>query len=213
MSLKQHGRRVKQQGSNRTRRPRQAAVCALAAAMGLCASHPLRAAAQQYPQQPSPGQSFQVQPPQDVPALRHRSANNTDEAATPAVASGHTSLWASAEGEYPWKSWRGDGEIELYFDGGTLHGYMTEPLDAHSQTASPLVFDFATTHIEGDALRYTTRRLHGAWYSFIGHLERGLVASPSQPGYYLLTGTLTEHGGETGGGSHTVSLPREPGDN
>jgi hypothetical protein len=150
------------------------------------------------------------QPAPDVPALRHRSAQNPNEATTPTVATGHTYLTDTAEGEYPWKSWRGDGEIEMYFEHGRLQGYITEPLDAQSQSASELIFDFATTHIDGDALSFTTRQVHGAWYSFTGHLERGLVAAPSQSGYYLLTGTLTEHGGEVGEQSHTVSLPREP---
>jgi hypothetical protein len=150
------------------------------------------------------------QPAPDVPALRHRSVHDPNEATTPTVATGNTYLTDTAEGEYPWKSWRGDGEIEVYFEHGRLQGYVTEPLDPQSQSASPLIFDFATTHIDGDALSFTTRQVHGAWYSFTGHLERGLVAEPSQSGYYLLTGTLTEHGGEVGEQSHIVSLPREP---
>jgi hypothetical protein len=148
-----------------------------------------------------------------VPALRHRSAQNPNEATVGTIATGHTYLSEDAEGEYQWKSGHGDGEIELYFDGGRLHGYMTEPLDAHSQSASPLVFDFARTHIDGNVLSFSTRQLHGVWYSFSGHLERGLVRSPSHAGYYLLTGTLTEHGGNAGDVGRVVSLPREPGSN
>ena len=156
----------------------------------------------------------QATPPKsDVPSLRHRSSGNPDGAPAQTIATGHTDLSSDAEGAYPWKSRRGNGQIELYFEDGTLQGYMTEPLDAHSPNASPLTFDFVATHIEGNALTFETRRLHGAWYTFSGHLERGLVASPSQSGYYLLTGTLTEHGNADGDVGHIVSLPREPGDN
>jgi hypothetical protein len=196
MSLRRYEKGVSQARSDSARRSSRVALYALAAMIGLFTDGSLHSAwAQQAP---------------DVPALRHRSAQNPNEAAAPTVATGHTYLSEDAEGEYPWKSERGDGEIELYFDGGKLQGYMTEPLDPHSQRASPLVFDFARTHIDGNALSFTTRQLHGGWYSFSGHLERGLVGSPSQAAFYLLTGTLTEHGGG-GDVGRIVSLPREPG--
>ncbi len=207
MSLKQHEKRVRRAAGNRFRRSGRAAMFVGVAALVLfsgcgvqkaLARQASDAAGQQAPR---------------VPELRQRSAENPNEAPPPTIATGHTYLSEDAEGEYPWKSRRGDGEIELYFDGGRLHGYMTEPLDAHSQSASPLVFDFVKTHIDGDALSFTTRQLHGGWYSFSGHLERGLVGSPAQQGYYLLTGTLVEHGGGAADVGHIVSLPREPGSN
>ncbi len=123
------------------------------------------------------------------------------------VATGHTSLPPEAEGEYPWDH-AGD-TVEIYFDGGKLHGYMTEanPNDQHQ---APVTYDFATTHADGSAVEWTTRRVHDVWFSFTGHVERGMVASPKQTGYYLLAGTLTEHTGDAQGDSRTVSLKREP---
>ena len=145
---------------------------------------------------------------QTAPGLHHRSAE-PDGAQPQTIATGHTTLPAAAEGEYPWGK-LGE-EIELYFDGGRLQGYMTERSDPRDDRSAPITFDFATSHVDGHALAWTTRRVHGDWWSFTGHLERGLAASPNVPGYYLLTGTLTEHTGDAGDLPRTVSLKREPG--
>ncbi len=142
------------------------------------------------------------------PALHKRSAREPDAVPQPVVATGHTSLPPEAEGEYPWN--KGGGEINVYFEDGKLHGYLTDPMDPDPH-AAPATLDFATTHVDGHAVEWTTRAVHGVSFSFTGHLERGLAASPSLPGYYLLTGTLTEHGGQGGDVARTVSLKREPG--
>ena len=143
------------------------------------------------------------------PGLHHRTAAEPDGAPPPEVATGHTSLPAEAEGEYPWG--RLGEEIDIYFDGGKLHGYMTERSDPTNDQSAPVTFDFATTHADGHAVAWTTRRIHDEWWSFDGHVERGLTASPAQPGYYLLTGTLTRHRGSDAPVSRTVALKREPG--
>ena len=160
----------------------------------------------------APAHSVLSQTPQDGPALHKRSAAQPDAAPQPVVATGHSDLPSEAEGTYPLRD--SDDKlghaIELYFESGRLHGYMTERMnpDLH---AAPVTLDFATTHVDGHLVEFATRVVHGTSYSFSGHLERGLVASPSLPGYYRLTGTLTEHGGDADGLARTVSLKREPG--
>ena len=146
---------------------------------------------------------------QDAPALHTRTAQRPDAVPAATIATGRTDLPDTAEGEYPWG--RLGEEIELFFEGGRLHGYMTQRLDPTNDQSAPVTFDFATTHVDGDAVEWTTRPVHGTSYSFAGHLERGLVASPSLPGFYLLTGTLTTHGGEMDGVARVVRLKREPG--
>jgi hypothetical protein len=153
--------------------------------------------------------AVQQQPEQGGdPALHRRSTAQPDGAPTPVQATGHTNLPPAAEGQYPWDKL--GGEIEVYFENGQLHGYMTEHMDPN-QHASPVTFDFATTHVDAHAVEWRTRVVHGTSYSFTGHLERGLVPSPSLPGYYVLAGTLTQHGGDADGFVRTVSLKREPG--
>jgi hypothetical protein len=146
----------------------------------------------------------------DTPSLHQRSkAAPEGTPPPPVVASGHSNLPPAAEGEYPWNK-AGD-TMELYFENGRLNGYMSESADPNNQHAAPLTYDFATTHADGSAVEFTTRVIHTVWYSFEGHLERGLVGSPMLPGYYLLDGTLTQHGGDADGYQRVVSLKREPG--
>ncbi len=151
-------------------------------------------------------------PEQGSPALHKRSAAQSDSTPPPVQATGRTSLPPEAEGLYP-LSESGDklgNAIELDFERGKLQGYMTQRMDPNPHTAA-VTFDFATTHADGHAVEFATRVVHGTWYSFSGHLERGQAASPSLAGYYLLTGTLTRHSGDAGGFVRTVSLKREPG--
>ncbi len=146
------------------------------------------------------------------PGLHKRSTQSPDATPEPVLATGHTDLPPEAEGRYRWgrSNSRAVDEIEIYFEESKLQGYIVERMDSNPH-ASPVNFSFATTHIDGHAVKWTTRQVHGTWYSFTGHLERGTVASPTLPGYYLLTGTLTEHGGDADGIASVVSLKREPG--
>jgi hypothetical protein len=210
MSLRRHARTVWRQASKargeladgRLVRASPLLVAALVVALAACLlSTPVGLAqSADHPVGPAPR----------VPALHTRTAADPDGTPpAPVVATGHGNLPQSAEGEYPWNK-AGD-TLELYFEHGRLHGYMSESADPDNQHAAPLTFDFATTHADGSAVEWTTRVIHNTWYSFTGHLERGLVQSPMVPGYYLLTGTLTEHGGDADGYQRTVSLKREPG--
>ncbi len=148
-----------------------------------------------------------VAPAAQQPALERRAAHAADPA--PSAATGRTDLPPEAEGEYPWG--RLGEEIELYFEHGRLQGYMTQRSEAGNDRSAPMTFDFASTHAEGHALQWTTRVVHGVFYSFTGSLERGPVATPAQPGFYVLSGTLTTHGGALDSVSRVVRSKREPG--
>ncbi len=117
------------------------------------------------------------------PALHTRPSVPEDE--VPIRADGHTELPPEAEGTYPWNK-RG-GRIVLYFEEGTLRGYMAE-LDG----AAAVTLPFTATHIQGEALSFTTRKVHGHSYGFTGRLRQELT--PGQPLPYVLTGTLSETG-------------------
>ncbi len=146
------------------------------------------------------------------PALHTRTASRPDAVPQTTEAAGHTDLPPEAEGRYRWgrSGSHALDTIELYFEQGLVHGYMTEQMDP-SPHAAPVTFLFATTHADGAAIDWTTREVHGTRYSFHGHLQRGPDSNPRQPGYYLLIGTITEHGGDADGLVSNVSLKREPG--
>ena len=160
-------------------------------------------------------------PATHAPVLQQRSADNSAATTLPMIATGQTDLPDAAQGSYPW-SFTGKpsdslsgNRIEIYFEDGKLHGYMTERIDSHAdpqaEQVAPMVFDFATTHIEGSTLKWTTRQVHGHWFSFVGRLERGSdQTTTAQSGYYLLIGMLTLHQGASPPAAHRVSLKREP---
>ncbi len=146
---------------------------------------------------------------QSDPALHRRSPGGQVTGTSVSIlATGHTDLPPEAEGRYAWGS-KGS-EIELYFEQGKLLGYITEHLDPDPH-ASPATFDFTSTHIDGHHLEFATGQVHGVTYSFSGRLERGVASSASLAGYYLLIGTITQHGGDPDGLGSAVSLKREPG--
>ena len=201
MSLRRRGRRALARGADwRSLAAGLLAARLLAAGCVVVGGHPSRAWAGQ--QQGEAAQS------QDDPALHQRTAAQPDAQPHPVAATGHSDLPPEAQGTYPWDKL--GGQIELYFEDGKLHGYMTDHMDPDPHVA-PVTFDFATTHVDGHAVKFRTRVVHGIFYSFSGHLERGLAANAALSGYYLLTGTLTQHGGDADGLVRTVSLKREPG--
>ncbi len=153
------------------------------------------------------------------PSLQKRSARSPDEesgaAPRPVAATGHTDMPPESEGRYPWD--KHGGEIELYFEGGRLDGYMTEHVDPDPHVAA-VTYRFVTTHVDGHAVAFATQAIHGVSYSFSGHLERGATgpgresgSSPTLPGTYLLTGTLTTYSAGADEMKRTVSLKRAPG--
>ncbi len=141
------------------------------------------------------------------PGLHRRTASAPDGAPAPTVATGHTDLPPSAEGEYPWN--KTGGTITIFFEEGKLHGYMSDLLSPDSM-AAPVTFKLQTTHADGHALEWTTRTVHGRSFRFSGHLERIAAANAKRPSDYLLTGALTEHGGRAGDVVRTLSLKRAP---
>ncbi len=103
----------------------------------------------------------------------------------PIRADGHTDLPPEAEGTYPWN--KHGGRIVLYFEEGTLRGYMAE-LDG----AAAVTLPFTATHIEGEALSFSTRKVHGHGYGFTGRLRQ--APASGLPSRWILTGTLSETG-------------------
>ena len=100
-------------------------------------------------------------------------------------------LPAAAEGEYRWGE---TGEvIELYAENGALRGYMTRRSERHVAGSAPITFAFSKAQIKDGAVSFTTRSIHGDWYSFTGRIVRGPSARPHQDGAFLLQGTLTTH--------------------
>jgi len=82
-------------------------------------------------------------------------------------------------------------DVELQPD--RLTGYITRLGDRESDEGTPLTFFFATSRLAGQRFSFTTRQVHGVWFSFEGTIVRGNARSRDQQGYYLLEGRLVLH--------------------
>ena len=128
---------------------------------------------------------------QSVPVLHRRISSQMDDELDYATRStGRTSLPSEASGEY---ALGGGGTIELDLQPDRLSGFVTRLGDRESDEGTPLTFFFATGHLSSQQLAFTTRQVHGVWFSFQGTVVRGSARTRDQQGYYLLQGQLVMH--------------------
>jgi hypothetical protein len=125
------------------------------------------------------------------PVLHRRSVNQGyDELDTDTRSSGRTLLPADASGEYSLGS---GGMVDVELQPDRLSGFITRLGDRESDEGTPLTFFFATSRLSGQQLAFTTRQVHGVWFSFEGTIVRGAARTRDQQGYYLLEGKLVMH--------------------
>ena len=125
------------------------------------------------------------------PVLHRRSVNQDyDELDTDTRSSGRTLLPADASGEYSLGS---GGMVDVELQPDRLSGFITRLGDRESDEGTPLTFFFATSRLSGQQLAFTTRQVHGIWFSFEGTVVRGSARTRDQQGYYLLEGKLVLH--------------------
>jgi hypothetical protein len=122
------------------------------------------------------------------PVLHRREVNNELDDDTRST--GRTVLPLEASGEYQ----LGSGEmVEIDLQPDRLSGFITRFGDRTSDAGTPLTFFFATSRLAGQQLAFTTRQVHGVWFSFEGTILRGSARTRDQQGYYLLQGRLVMH--------------------
>lgn len=126
------------------------------------------------------------------PALHHRGDPSTTDRPI-VVKQGKTNSFIpeEASGEYMLGH---PGElIEITLQFGELSGYISRQGDGESDNGTPLTFFFDQASVSGPELKFTTRQIHGVWYSFQGTIVRGSGKSREENGFYLLTGDLIQH--------------------
>jgi hypothetical protein len=148
---------------------------------------------------PSWAQAAMAQP------VLHRRINNEEEIDIGTRSTGRSTLPPDASGTYQFGS---GGAIEVELQPNRLSGYITRLGDRASDEGTPLTFFFATSRLSGQRLSFTTRQVHGVWFSFEGTIVRGPAQSRTQQGYYLLEGQLVLHDPASGTEQpRMVSLP------
>ncbi len=128
----------------------------------------------------------------NAPKLHHRGdPSTTDHPIVVKPDKGNSLIPDDASGEYMLGK---PGEfIEITLQFGDLSGYISRQGDSESDLGTPLTFFFDRTSLQGQQLSFTTRQVHGVWYSFTGTIQRGIGKTRQEDGYYMLTGDLIEH--------------------
>jgi hypothetical protein len=132
------------------------------------------------------------------PGLQHRPAGAPqDQTVKVKLEEGASSvLPQDAFGLYRYADRQGEfGEgLQLNQQFGEVSGYFSVSAGAHSHGKLTTYFlsEVSGGGAEGH-FTFTTRQIHGVWYSFDGKVFRGSGANPTEDGYYLMNGTLTTH--------------------
>ena len=104
-------------------------------------------------------------------------------------------LPSEASGEY--QLGKPGDVIEIILDSNGLTGYISMLGKSDHDKEVPLTYFFDDTQLDARMLSFTTRPVHGQWYSFSGTVVRGPALTRDKEGYYLLKGKLTLHNGDT----------------
>jgi hypothetical protein len=87
-----------------------------------------------------------------------------------------------------------EGElVQINLDKDGVSGYVSRMGDLESDRGSFLDHFFTKATVEGHAVKFVTRQVHGVWFEFKGKFDRGPGKTKSQDGYYVLRGTLTQY--------------------
>lgn len=125
------------------------------------------------------------------PALHHRTPGQTDQTA-PTTSSGKvkgtSTLPESATGEYMLDET--GSVVQITIDNGVLDGYISRVIEGQT---TALTYFFDRTTVDGNHLTFTTKPVHGIWYSFDGTIVRGDAATKQETGFYRLKGTWVMH--------------------
>jgi hypothetical protein len=78
-------------------------------------------------------------------------------------------------------------------DGGRVTGFVSRYGDGESDQGAFLNQFFKQGTLDGKKLIFTTETVHGVWFDFKGTVDRGPGKTPSDEGYHILKGTLTEY--------------------
>jgi hypothetical protein len=140
--------------------------------------------------QTSPQPGLQTPPP----LLHKRSEPKDDNVRSYSNPQVPSSLPSEASGEY--QLGKPGDVIEIILDNNGLTGYISMLGKSDHDKEVPLTYFFDETQLNAQTLSFTTKPVHGEWYSFEGTVIRGPAPSRDKEGYYLLKGRLTLHSGQ-----------------
>ena len=109
-----------------------------------------------------------------------------------------------------------EGEfVQIEVDEGKVTGLVSRFKNEDMDKAEFVDQYFEQASLEDSTLTFRTKPSpdHGVWFEFSGRVERGPAKSPSDEGYWIVKGTLTEHeDGKVPGTVHELTLKSFPED-
>jgi len=101
-----------------------------------------------------------------------------------------------------------DGEdLQINVQNGKLDGYVTRYGETEDDKSVQLQHLIEKSSLTGDAVSFTTDKIHGVWFEFKGKVRRGDGKTAANDGYYILEGTITRY--ETGADKRTTAKSRQ----
>jgi len=97
-----------------------------------------------------------------------------------------TDKWDSATALYTFLH---EGEtVQINIEHGHVSGYVTR-----KENGTQVDQKFESAVLEGDRLTWSTRPMHGTYFSFDGQISHDPNASKDKRGFYKIRGTVTTH--------------------
>jgi hypothetical protein len=85
-----------------------------------------------------------------------------------------------------------EGEfIQVTVEEGKVSGFISRFGDSDTDKNEFLDQFFESGKLDSSHLTFTTKNVHGTWFTFDGTLGRGSGKKPEEEGYYVIRGTLT----------------------
>ena len=140
------------------------------------------------------------------PALHHRGEATQGKPAVGVKQHGTSTLPNDAPGEYMIDE---EGSVvQITIENGMLDGYVSKLAEGNT---SSLTYFFDRTTVNGDRLTFTTKEIHGLWYSFDGTIVRGDAKTRQEDGFYRLKGAWVIHdAAQKSQSSSMISLKSTP---
>jgi hypothetical protein len=74
---------------------------------------------------------------------------------------------------------------------GRVSGYISRVANGESDRGQILDMMFDKASLQGDRLTFQTKKIHGNWFEFQGHIGRGKGKTHDEESYFVIRGELT----------------------
>ena len=98
-------------------------------------------------------------------------------------------------------------DLQINVRNGKLDGFASRYGDSETDKSVLLQHLIEKSSVSGDAVSFTTSKIHGVWFEFQGKVRRSNGKTAAEEGYYVLEGTITRY--DTGADGKTSAKSRQ----